>query len=345
MAWVMGSAIVVDVIVKTIKVVGGGYVHVGRDMAFTNSPFYSAIGFFEGVGSIALVIACIAYFSLLQKGDARASLWKRIAWGIFIIQVAYAIPACTRTLIVTPIVLYLLIRSYFIPFKIWKLGLIGFVTAVMIFPFGNICRNVIPIGGYLSGDPKYVPEYAIKMNRMERFGNFTAESFLGRINQSVIFTKIIEKNEPPRYGESFKDFFISLGPPRILWASKPIISGDGNKLGHELGILNTDDTTTSIAPAIVGDWYMNFGVGGIIGGMLLVGMVWRGIWHYLIPYSSSLSGVMMYSILWIQLIKGMEHSIAPLYAGVVKTFVLLLIVHLLLTKQQLFSIRKFLKSA
>lgn len=339
--WVVGIVMAIDVVVKTIKVVGGGYVHIGRDLAFINSPLYSTIGFFEGAGNVALVIAYIVYFSLLQKGDTRASLWKRIAWGIFMIQVVYAIPTCTRTLIVIPPVVYLLVRSYFIPMGVGRLIVAGFMIAAVVFPLGSICRNPVSLFGYFMGEANNMSEAIVSTETVKRFGNFAVDSVLGRINQSVIFTKIVESKEPLLYGSSFKDFFISLGPPRFIWRDKPMVGGDGNALGHRLGVVSENDRATSIGPTIVGDWYMNFGIAGMIGGMAIMGLIWRGIWYYCIPYSSSRSGIMVYGILWVQLIKGLEHSIAPLYAGMVKSFVVLLILHILLVKPApFFSLRK-----
>ena len=85
---------------------------------------------------------------------------------------------------------------------------------------------------------------------------------------------------------------------------------------------------------MVGDWYMNFGLAGIILGMFFMGMLFRLIYEYLIKRTGiSFSGVMIYSILWLNIIKGMEDWIAPVYAGLVKIFILLLIIHYFLIKR------------
>ncbi len=131
------------------------------------------------------------------------------------------------------------------------------------------------------------------------------------------------------------NFFISLGPPRFIWKNKPIISGGGNEFGRQIGVLNPDDYTTSIAPNIVGDWYMNFGLAGIIFGMFFFGAIFRFIYDCLIKNTGGVfSGAMIYSIIWIQIIKGSEDFIAPVWAGLVKLLVILIIIHFALTNKK-----------
>ena len=81
--------------------------------------------------------------------------------------------------------------------------------------------------------------------------------------------------------------------------------------------------------------YLNFGVWGIIFGMLFFGTLFRFIFDFFIGKSNfSLSGIVIYSIFWIQIIKGTEDWIAPVWAGLVKLFVILLIIHLFLAKDK-----------
>ena len=73
---------------------------------------------------------------------------------------------------------------------------------------------------------------------------------------------------------------------------------------------------------------MNFGVWGIIFGMLFFGSLYRFIFDLFIRKSdNSLSGAVIYAIFWIQIIKGTEDWIAPVWAGLVKLFVILLVIH------------------
>lgn len=125
---------------------------------------------------------------------------------------------------------------------------------------------------------------------------------------------------------------MNLGPPRFIWKNKSIsINGSSNEFGRVYGILGENDFETSVGPTMVGDLYINFGVIGIIFGMLFFGVLFRILFDYLIKYSkASLSGVMIYSIVWIQIIKEFEGWIAPVYSGLVKLLVILLVIHFFL---------------
>ena len=165
--------------------------------------------------------------------------------------------------------------------------------------------------------------------------NLAADSFLSRFNHSYIFSKILEYPQPLLYGSSLSEFFVSLGPPRFIWKDKPLsINASGNEFGHVYGIVNPDDFESSVSPTIVGDWYINFGLAGIIGGMFFIGLLFRVIYEYLIRATNhSLSGVMIYSIAWIQIMHGMESWIAPAYAGLFKLLIMLVIIHFFLRKK------------
>jgi len=157
---------------------------------------------------------------------------------------------------------------------------------------------------------------------------FALESTLSRVNHSYVFSKIIEAEEPREYGKSFLSFFVSMGPPKFIWKSKPAINADGNEFGRRIGVVTDDDFRTSIGRTYIGDLYLNFGVWGIIVGMFLLGALFRRIYMYLIVESGmSLSGVFIYSIVWLQLMRGLEDSIAPVFAGLVKILVVLIVIH------------------
>jgi hypothetical protein len=75
-------------------------------------------------------------------------------------------------------------------------------------------------------------------------------------------------------------FFI----PRSIWPDKPIASG---------GVItdlyyHTTTPTNNIPNTIVGEMYMNFGVFGVFFGLLLIGMIVRGINTFLRRESNSM---------------------------------------------------------
>lgn len=333
---VFGVLFATSLAVKAIWVFGGGYSHLSPSLSFITSPFYSLLGELSWLGPIALAIAFIYYFRLLVKGNQRYKIWQFIAWATFFWEFFYGFFSAGRFRAVVPIFIYLIVRHYMVGRDYRRLVAVIIFVALLIFPIGSLLRSsetritLLDTAGLSEG----------RINPLNII-SFAVDSSLGRISHNKVVEKVFTKTEEFRYGETFKSFFISLGPPRFIWKNKPLsINASGNEFGRAYGILTPDDYKTSVSPTIVGDWYINFGVPGIIFGMFLMGALFRAIFDYLIrELSVSFSGVMIYSIFWISIIRAMETWIAPTYAGLVKLFVLFLVIHFFLTKRAF--IRKF----
>ena len=80
-----------------------------------------------------------------------------------------------------------------------------------------------------------------------------------------------------KYGETLFLAPIGLFIPRIVWPDKPDIS-IGREFGHTFRFANPMDDVTEVAPSIVGDFYWNFGVIGVVLGMPLMGAAYR--WYF-----------------------------------------------------------------
>jgi hypothetical protein len=314
---------IIGLAVKVIVVWGGAYSLRGQTSFLIKSSLYSTIGFLGWFGYLALALAFIAYFFLWKKGDGRYRVWRVFAWVAFAVEVAYAVPSCVRMNMVVPILIYLLIRSFLVRVDYRFLVLWAAVIVLFVFPAGNLCRM-----------PQMLKYYGFSSDKGMQVSNapyFVAETFMGRLGQSVVFTGILEHPQPFWYGKPLLNFFVSLGPPRFIWKSKPVITANGNEFGRRIGVLAPDNTGTFVGPTFVGDWYMNFGVPGIIGGMFFLGLLFRVVFDYLVRRTgASLSGLLVYSIVWIQLMKGFEDSLAPVFAGLVKVVVFLFFVALFL---------------
>ena len=309
--------------VKLILIWGGAYSLRGQTDFLIKSSVYSTIGFLQWAGYIALVIAFIAYFHLKKNNDKRYKMWGVFAWGAFAAEMVYAFPSCVRMNMIVPILLYLLIRSFLVKLDYRLIVFWGVAIVLFVFPLGNVCRTP-----QLLKYHKLSPENGIEVNQAPYF---VAETFMGRLGQSTVFTGILEHPQPLWYGKPLLNFFVSLGPPRFIWKSKPIITANGNEFGRRIGVLAPDNYRTFVGPTFVGDWYMNFGLPGIIFGMYILGVLFRFIFDYLVRLTgASLSGLFVYAIVWIQLMKGFEDSLAPVFAGLVKVSVLLFLIALFL---------------
>lgn len=322
---VFGAVFLVNFIVKAARVFGGGYFHLTKSQSFTGSPFYSLIGLLDWLGPAALAIAFGYYFEMLKIGDSRYKTWRRIAWMVFVFEFIYGFFSGSKFYAIIPIITYLIVRHYAYKRSFKRVVIAGFLAFFVLMPFLNFYNTP---SVFLS--PSYSYDGEVEFENIEKFA---VDSSFGRFNQSKSIFNIFEKTDKFLYGKSLMNFFVSLGPPRFIWKNKPVINASGNEFGRKYGIILPDDFGTNVGPTIIGDLYLNFGVWGIALGMLFFGALLRFIFDVLIRYSgASLSGIMIYSVFWTQIIKGTEDWLAPVWAGLVKIFVILLVIHFFLVK-------------
>jgi len=351
-AWVFGITFAIGLSVKIIRILGGGYAHLKIADSFVQSPFYNLIGTFDWVSYIALAIAFVSYFHQKKLGIDSYKIWRFAAWGTFISEMLYAIPSCGRMQAIVPFIIYLIIRWYVWGKSFWSIVASFFIIAFLLFPLGNACRTPKALISYQPDLFKNQESTAtnnllsiltnVSINNpagsnklVNTFAKFATDSFLSRINQLSVLSAILKNPQPLQYGKSFKEIILVFSPPRFIWENKPLsVNAGSNGFGHRIGLLSDDDYITGVGPTIVGDWFMNFGILGIVFGMVLMGMIYRFIYEFLIKSTNySLSGIMIYSVIWVNVIKGMEDWVAPVYAGLIKISAILFIIHFLLSKK------------
>ena len=79
-------------------------------------------------------------------------------------------------------------------------------------------------------------------------------------------------------GSTMKDLYYAF-IPRIVWPGKPLVSR-GAWFTTYLGMAPREaEATTSTGMTVVGEWYWNFGVLGVVVGMFLTGALLSGLWR------------------------------------------------------------------
>ncbi len=101
-------------------------------------------------------------------------------------------------------------------------------------------------------------------------------------------------------GETYKTIPASL-IPRFLWPGKPV-KEVGQAFGHRYAILDPDDQTTSVNLPHLIEFYVNFGVTGVVGGMLLLGMFYGWLSRKLNTVASGDGGIVIGAVLFTTLL-------------------------------------------
>jgi hypothetical protein len=148
------------------------------------------------------------------------------------------------------------------------------------------------------------------------------DPFIGRLSQIQTFSQIIKINSEPWYGRSFLQFFEEFKPRSLRGDYVP------QNWAIEYQLISENDTKTGIAPTNIGAFYLNFGTIGLILGMLFLGILFRIMYNFL-----SCTWMFCYIAipsLWVVIIHGSESFIALLFVAIIKTFLLMTVIHLLL---------------
>ena len=349
---VFGIIFAVGLAIKAIRIFNGGFFYLDRSPAFTSHSLYSLVGLLDWAGTISLVIAFTAYFLyFLKYGDKRFWAWRYIAWGTMAVEIFYGFFMGARGTVIAPLVAYIMVR-YYVERRGLRYVFLAFLTIIFILmPLLNINRSpevffnayhVVEkteiaevISGFDNGDSKDSAPSAVifPKERILSAGKYVFGSSIMRINQSHILLAVFHNIYEFKPLDSVSRFFASLGPPRFIWKNKPIIQGDISALAQRSGILAPGDTT-SIGATVVGDWYIGFGVWGIVFGMFLFGALFRFLSGIFINRENIYpTGLVFYAITWLHTIPGaIEGWQAPLWAGLVKLLAILILIHFFISR-------------
>ncbi|MDP3725180.1 MAG: O-antigen polymerase, partial [Nanoarchaeota archaeon] len=322
--WTFAALLAITLAGKIVMFLNGHYLisfrifHLEPLFGSVNSTgFGQFTGYFAIPGFALLALAFTRCFELKKQGNASHKVWRKISWALLILEVGSGLLTGNRLPVITAIMLYAVVRHYAYK-KSWKHFIAVVVFSVIV---------IMPAGSFFER-----PGDMLSALKTSKPGQIVLDTTMGRFSQNVVISSIIKKTEHYSYGKNLLNFFVSLGPPRFIWKDKPVISFQGNKFGREYGVINDFDFNTNVGPTIVGDLYMNFGFWGIIGGLFAFGLIFRFLFDLLISFPARApGGVLIYAVLWPDLIKGMENDVASVLAGAVKLAIFMYCIHLCLT--------------
>jgi hypothetical protein len=130
-------------------------------------------------------------------------------------------------------------------------------------------------------------------------------------------------------GDSYRTLWTSF-IPRILWPGKPQAT-IGQDFGHRYFLLNENDKGTSINLPWLIEFYINFGILGLLAGMFFVGVFFRVLLEKLkVPVRARMEYVLAVTITFSLFYA--ESNFALMVGGMLPTFLIFIILMRLLTR-------------
>lgn len=308
---------------------------------------------------MGIAVAFVQYFYLLKKQDPRYRTWMYIAWTTSVVAIAFGLVSITgRLSLITPVLIYLITKQYLHSRNVFRIVATGLLILLVLFPLKMFLRDMpSALDQYFANEqwvftknPRHqvyhdlftdiatmdVLDFYSHKNLNVRPGaisEFATDSTIGRIGQLHVFSAVVEKTNEYLYGRNIPYLFNHLGVPNSM-IERVVGIGAGTEFGKKYGIVN--ESITGVAPTQMGDLYLNFGLAGVLFGMMIFGYLYRKIFEKLAhnPYPS---GIFIYSILWIVMLHGLEQSISAAYGRAFQLFLILFVVQFFISCVPLFG--------
>lgn len=311
----------------------GGYYHLEAGQSALATEQIHMAQFLVVGSSFPLIALCFVFLKYLEN-KRRISLFI-FSMILLISEIAYSLPSGSKEKILLPLFILIVIYSIQERTPIKALFLSSAIFLLLIFPVINIYKHYYSsVGMYY----RLAEAFDIYWNDILLFDStiykdIFLDIFGFRLNYAHIIGVIVE-NTPEiwnfQIGSTYANFFISL-IPRVIWTGKPIISGMGNEFGRSYGFIASSDYSTSVGMSWIGELFINFGWFGIFVAFFY-GLLYRVIFVYFFRNGRpNALGSIFYAFALFMIIR--EGMFAPQFSGLLKYYLVLLIVLIPFTKK------------
>jgi hypothetical protein len=156
------------------------------------------------------------------------------------------------------------------------------------------------------------------------------EVFMYRLSHVLVFAEVVRMTPeivPFWDGETYYPLLFK-AIPRALYPEKPV-EVTGQTFGHRYGFLDMTDFDTSFNLPQLVEFFINFGVVGLVVGMFLIGVLYRAIQHMFMHSETGLGAVVVSSYVFSRLLL-IESALSLVLGGIAWALILLGLLHLLL---------------
>lgn len=278
-------------------------------------PRSAGTGWTAGIASLTVTASALLTATYLRYRS-------RAAWVLLIILV----PATTiinfttgsKTAVLLPATM--VVMTWVIVHKRIRARWIaaGFVALILLYPVAHFWRNDILQENTLTmanvvADPGPAVERTAAFLSSARGGEYLAQGLdaTGRRLDAIGICSVIIRDTPSvspfQNGRTLALIPISF-VPRILWPGKPVIP-----IGRwitETYTIHGYKSESSLAATWIGEFYLNFGFPGVVGGMLFMGALLRFLHEILMRSNPSIPMIAVSAILITTLMMGIQEAVA-----------------------------------
>ena len=209
---------------------------------------------------------------------------------------------------------------------------LGVFVLALIYPASNIGREVrlhYPSFAAAFADPVGLLSAIGSQSRQWDFSEWmeTGMNATSARLDAVGSTSVLVRDTPSRVefqnGRTLLLFF-QAWVPRVFWPEKPTIT-----IGRWVTTVYGPGPhiESSTAPSHVGDYYINFGILGVMFGMFLVGSVGRLSHESLMWRGGTAASIMVMTVVLYNLILKFESGVAATYAGILFSILPIWLIH------------------
>lgn len=265
-----------------------GFVAQVMSLRFSASKFFvqegtgvqSSLGYLT-VGGDLIVVAFLYYFTFAK----RISPYNVIVLALAFVCVCYFLSSRRNGVLIVLVLLAILFNVRHgrtdILVSLKRYAVIGAV--ILALSFVGLVRQ--------SGGNKALSSYQIADAIAVTYTQSMQGAYFLDPAKTAIIMDQTSKRDLFLYGSSFVNFF-AFPVPRVLWPGKPQI-----RIGPYVAqVLLHYDNASGAPPGGVGELYMNFGWGGLIVGMTLVGVLSAIAWRRLNSYEDMRWGAVPFAL-------------------------------------------------
>ena len=298
----------------------------------------------RGLPSVNQLSTPLIYMSLgilfLLALDKKLTSWQLI---FFFIAVVYTITNKLVSGSLTPLVLLFIFFGVLFWSNKRRMPLYLIILTVIIVLLLNPVKHEFRKNTWYSQDP------SVSLNtKITLLGKVIKEHYLDKniakevINDSTVTTRISHISlfaytisATPQYiphwhGDTYGTLWTSY-IPRFLWPAKPQAS-IGQDFGHRYFLLQPYDKGTSINLPWLVEFYINFGILGVMAGMFIVGIFFRIVLEKLsVPVQARMEYVLAVTITFS--LFNAESNFSLMVGGMLPTFIVFYVLIRLLTSE------------